>query len=109
MLCGWRIKRMRRKKERPTYLLSTLTEAQVLSILAKKKQQQKKRSIMEFSTTTKNHKIFCPFLKIIRNLPLSLGGDVMWCGLPSSGWMGVLQVRGGKAKQGPDPIVPCSD
>lgn len=28
--------------------------------------------------------------------------DVMWFGLPSSGWMGALQVRGGKANRASD-------
>lgn len=103
MLCGSRIKRMRRKKEQPTYFLSTLTEAQVLGILAESKsemisprtsfQQQNPNNLF----VNLNH--FSLFSEIIRN-PLS---DVMWFGLPSSGWIGALQVRGGKENRASDP------
>lgn len=94
------------EEELPTYLLSTLTEAQVLSILAKSKmvmisprtsfQQQKPKHPFVM-----NLKPFCPPFE--DNQESSSMSGVMWFGLPSSGWMGVLQVRGGKANRATDP------
>lgn len=91
------------KEELPTYLLSTLTEAQV-------PQHPCKNSKMEildkdkFSTTKSqttlfiNLKSFCPSEDNQESSSLS---GVMWFGLPSSGWMGALQVRGGEANRAP--------
>lgn len=96
------------EEELLTYLLSTLTEAQVLSILANGDVKPKDK----FSTTKtqtpffQKSEIFLPLFEDNQesSSPSRSLSDVIWSGLPSSGWMGALQVRGGKAN-----IVPCSD
>lgn len=103
MLCGWRIKRTRRKKSYlPTFYLLWLKRK--FSASLQKQQNGDDKSKDKFSTTKSqttlfiNLKSFCPSEDNQESSSLS---GVMWFGLPSSGWMGALQVRGGEANRAP--------